>query len=235
MSEIKIKNKDIVVPGEELAEGMDFIPSGAAYRVKDKIFSNRVGLVQVDGRIVKVIPLNGKYNPERNDVVIGKIVDILMSGWRIDLVSPYEGVLNIRDASDRFIKKGEDLTRFFQIGDWIMAKVTNVTTQKLVDLTTKGYGLGKLEPGRIIKVSPYKVPRIIGKKGSMMRMITKATDCKINVGQNGIIWISGSPDQEILVAKVIKLIEEEAHISGLTARIKEFLEKETGKKIEEGD
>ena len=32
--------------------------------------------------------------------------------------------------------------------------------------------------------------------------------------------------------KAVKLIEEEAHVPGLTDRIKKFLEKATGKKIE---
>jgi exosome complex component RRP4 len=233
MSEIKVKDKDIVVPGEELADGMDFIPSGAAFRENEKIYANRIGLAQIEGRVIKIIPLAGKYNPERNDMVIGKVVDILMSGWRVDLLSPYDAVLNIRDAFDRYIRKGEDLTKYLQIGDWLTAKITNVTSQKLVDLTTKGHNLGKLQPGRIMKISPFKVPRVIGKKGSMMKMIQSATGCKITVGQNGVIWISGQPEKEILGYETIKKIDEEAHTSGLTERIKQMLEKETGKKLEE--
>jgi len=81
------------------------------------------------------------------------------------------------------------LTKYFDIGDYVMAKIINVTSQKLVDVTMKGPGLRKLKGGRIIQVNPYKVPRIIGKAGSMVTMIKDATGCRILVGQNGLVWI----------------------------------------------
>jgi len=231
MSEIKVENKQVVIPGEELASGLDFVPSGAAFREGEKIYSKRVGLTSIDGRVIKVIPLAGAYVPSTNDVIIGKISDILLSGWRINLFSAYDGVLNIKDAVNEFIRKGEDLTKFFEIGDWVVTKVINVTSQKLVDLSTRGPGLRKLDQGRIINVSPYKVPRIIGKQGSMVNMIKDNTNTQIIVGQNGVIWISGEPEMEVLVSEVIKTIEENSHISGLTERIKGVLEKRLGKEI----
>ena len=88
----------------------------------------------------------------------------------------------------------------------------------------KGPGLRKLEEGRIITVNAHKVPRIIGKQGSMVTMIKQYTDCRIIVGQNGVIWIQGSPEGELLSVKTIKEIEEKAHINGLTEMIKNFLE-----------
>jgi len=64
-------------------------------------------------------------------------------------------------------------------------------------------------------------------------MIKQATDCKIIVGQNGVIWIQGEdPKLEILAVETIKKIEKQAHISGLTDKIKDFLEKKTGKKLQ---
>jgi exosome complex component RRP4 len=113
-----------------------------------------------------------------------------------------------------------------------VCKITNVTSQKLVDVTLRGPGLRKLRNGRIIEVNTNKVPRIIGKKGSMVSMIKQATDCNIIVGQNGIIWLQGKePEMEFLAIDAIKKIETESHLSGLTDKMKEFLEKATGKKI----
>ena len=114
-----------------------------------------------------------------------------------------------------------------------MCKIINVTTQKLVDVTMKGPGLRKLHGGRIFYVNTNKVPRIIGKKGSMISMVKQYTDTKMIVGQNGVIWLQGEdPKMELLAVETIKKIEDESHISGLTDKIKVFLEKETGKKIE---
>ena len=88
----------------------------------------------------------------------------------------------------------------------------------------KGMGLQKLKGGRIISVASNKVPRIVGKEGSMVSMIKQETNCSILVGQNGLIWINGTPEGELLAVDSIRKIEEESHLSGLTDKIKEFLE-----------
>jgi exosome complex component RRP4 len=44
------------------------------------------------------------------------------------------------------------------------------------------------------------------------------------VGQNGRIWIDGNPDDIMVAVKVIKRIEAETQVVGLTESIKTFLE-----------
>jgi exosome complex component RRP4 len=138
-------------------------------------------------------------------------------------------MLSMKDATSDFIARGADLTQFFNLEDYVVVKIVNVTSQKLVDLTTKGPGLRKLYGGRVITVNCNKVPRIIGKQGSMVSLIKNATGCKIIVGQNGIVWLQGEPMSEVIAIQAIKKIEEESHISGLTERVTEFLEKSCGK------
>ncbi len=121
------------------------------------------------------------------------------------------------------------MTRYFTFGDYIVTKIVNVTSQNLVDLTMKGPGLRKLSEGMIVNVAPNKVPRIIGKQGSMVSMIKDATGCKIIVGQNGVVWLQGEPEQEFLTVTTLRKIESESHISGLTDRIKAFLDEELKK------
>ncbi len=232
MSKLLTKDKDIVVPGECLAEGMDYLPGNGTYREGDKIFASQLGLVAIDGRAIKLIVLSGKYLPKSGDTIIGTIKEIIMSGWLLNTNSAYHAMLGMKEATSDFIPKGADLTQFFNFGDYVVCKITNVTSQKLVDVTVRGPGLRKLKGGRIITVNTHKVPRIIGKKGSMVSMIKNATDCKIIVGQNGIIWLQAEdPKMELLTVETIKKIEKESHISGLTDRIKGYLEKATGKKI----
>jgi len=74
-----------------------------------------------------------------------------------------------------------------------------------------------------IKVNPFKVPRIIGKQGSMVTIIKQATNCQVVVGQNGLIWLEGTPQDEVKAVSAIKKIEKESHMPGLTERIKKFL------------
>ena len=225
-----IKDKTVAVPGEVLADDIGFIPGFGTYRIDNRILASRLGLVQVDGKVIKTIPMAGRYLPKRNDVVIGRVMDVLISGWRVDINSPYTAVLSSKETPE-FIEKNEDLTRYFDLDDHVVAKITNVTSQNLVDLTVRDQGLRKLRGGRIITVNTHKVPRIIGKRGSMVTMIKQATGCRIIVGQNGLIWIDGDPRKENIAVQTIKKIENESHFSGLTERIKDFLEKETGAKI----
>lgn len=237
MSELKVQEREVVVPGEVLAEGMGYLPSRGSYREGEKIIASRLGLLEVDGKVLKIIPLSGVYLPKRGDTIICRVVDILMSGWRIDTFCPYSAVLGLKDATSSYIEKGADLTEFFDIGDYLACGVVSVTSQNLVDVTMKGPGFRKLSSGRVIHINTHKVPRVIGKKGSMVSMIKEATNCKIVIGQNGVIWIDGQPEDEIIVVKAIKLVEEFSHIRGLTDKVKEFLEKEApnikkGAKIE---
>lgn len=231
MSKLFVKDKEVVVPGEVLAEGMDNLPGIGTYREGNEILAGRLGLTYIDGRTIKLIPLSGKYTPKRNDTIICKVIDINFSGWRVDTNSAYSAMLSIKDATSAYIQKGADLTQYYKLGEYIVAKVINVTSQKLIDITMKGPGLHKLKGGRIIEVSPHKVPRIIGKQGSMVSMLKQVTNCRIIVGQNGLVWIEGEPDKELLVEKTIRKIEQESHLAGLTDRIQKFLEKETGTKL----
>ncbi|MBU0535862.1 MAG: exosome complex protein Rrp4 [Nanoarchaeota archaeon] len=232
MGEIKIKEKEVVVPGEVLATGMDCLPSYGTYRMGDDIRAAKLGLVRIEGKVVKITPLSGRYLPKRGDTIIANVYDIIMSGWLLKFNSAYHAMLSMKEATSRFIQKGADLTRIYALGDYVVCSITNVTSQKLVDVTMRGPGFRKLEGGRIIEVNTNKVPRVIGKEGSMVGMIKNATNCRITVGQNGIVWIQGEPEMENIAIDAIKKAEAEAHTDGLTDRIKEFLEKKLGKKID---
>ena len=228
MSSIKVNDKEIAVPGETLAVGMDALPGAGTYRDGDRILANRLGLVMIDGRTVKLLPLSGRYIPKMGDTIICKVIDLSFSGWRLDTNSAYSAMLSMKDATSEFIQRGANLTQYYDLGDHIVCKIVNVTSQKLIDVTMKGPGLRKLKGGRVIEVDANKVPRIIGKQGSMVVMIKDATQCNIVVGQNGLIWIDGQPAGEQLAVQAIRKIEKESHLSGLTDKIKEFLEKNGG-------
>lgn len=232
MSKIIVNDKGISVPGETLAIGMDVLPGAGTYRDGEKIVANRLGLVMIDGRTIKLIPLSGRYIPKTGDTVICKVIDVGFNGWRLDTNSAYSAMLSIKEATSDFIPRGANLTQYYDLGDHIVCKIVNVTSQKLVDVTMKGPGLRRLKGGRIIEVDPNKVPRIIGKQGSMVVMIKDATKCNIVVGQNGLIWIDGDPINELLAIQTIRKIEKESHLSGLTEKIKEYLEKSTTQSTE---
>ncbi len=224
MSNLIVEDRNVVIPGEILAEGMDYLPGANTYREEEKVFSKVLGLVSVSGRVIKITPLSGPYVPRVGDKIIGKISDITMSGWRIKTNTAYSAMLNVKDASSRFIKRDEDLSNIFGIDDFVIAKITKVTSQRLIDLTLREPGLRKIEGGRIIRINPLKVPRVIGKQGSMISLLKNKAGCEITVGQNGLVWIRGSPEGERKTELAIKMIEEKSHESGLTDKVEAFLQ-----------
>ncbi|MBS3117286.1 RNA-binding protein [Candidatus Woesearchaeota archaeon] len=220
-----IKEKQLVIPGETLAKGMDFVPSDGTYRDGDEIVCGQLGLISVHGRVLRIIPLAGRYIPREEDVVIGRVVNMSLSSWQIDIGYAYEANLSLRDASSDFIERGSDLAKYYDFGDIVTCKVIQVNRAKFVDLTVKGPGLKKLKGGRIINISIAKIPRVIGKQGSMVSLIKQVTGCEITIGQNGRVWISGEPEKEYLAERSIYLVEREPQHVGLTDKVKAFLER----------
>jgi exosome complex component RRP4 len=140
--------------------------------------------------------------------------------WDVDINSPYSGIL---PAFEVFGREKKELNKVYDVGDVLFLRVVDVDEIKKAKLGLKGRGMGKFKGGIIVDIAPTKVPRLIGKKGSMINMIKDKTNCKIVVGQNGLVWVKGDEDMEQLTRDVIHLIEAEAHTSGLTNKIKNKL------------
>jgi exosome complex component RRP4 len=226
---IFIEDKQMVIPGDVLAD-KEYQSGRGTFKEDDKICSSLVGLVAIRDKKISVIPLQSKYIPKRGDVVIGEITDIRFSMWNLNINSPYSGIL---PASDVFGKEKRDLNKAFNVGDVLFLRVVDVDEVKKVKLGLKGRGLGKFRDGILIYITPTKVPRLIGKKGSMINMIKDETKCEVVVGQNGVVWVKGDPSMERVAEKVINMIEEQAHTSGLTDRVRNMLFELLGKEIPE--
>ncbi len=216
------KKRKIVIPGEVIIAGEDYLPGEGTRREGENIVASRFGLAEEAGRIVKVIAITGAFIPRRNNVILGRVINITFNGWIVDIDSASSGFLPI-DESPRFISKNE-MDQFLAIGDVVSAKIWSVNSRG-IDLTLKGKGLGKLEGGFIFRVSPNRVPRVIGREGSMINLIKDKTGCNITVGQNGWVWISGKDiDSEIKARRAIEFVTEKVHVEGLTEKMEVWFE-----------
>ena len=216
---IYVEDKNLVIPGQILADD-EYYPGRGTFKEDGKICSSLIGLVSLRNKKIRVIPLKSKYVPKKGDVVIGKINDVRFSMWDVDINSPYSGIL---PAFEVFGRDKKELNKVYDVGDVLFLRVIDVDEVKKAKLGLKGRGLGKFKGGIIVEISPTKVPRLIGKKGSMINMIKNKTNCKIVVGQNGLVWVKGNEDMEQLTREIIRTIEVEAHTSGLTNKIKNKL------------
>ncbi|MEM3364740.1 MAG: exosome complex protein Rrp4 [Candidatus Micrarchaeia archaeon] len=202
--------RKLVFPGDLLFDGQ--LRTRGVYVENGKSYASLIGLY--DDSTKAFIPLEGAYEPQEGDLLIGVVSDVRPNGYYIDAGMPNESFLSSKDYKEPL-----------EVGDIIIAKVRGVDEVRSVTISDPAV----LRGGNIIHVSPVKIPRIIGKKGSMLMQIKEATKSKIVVGKNGWIWISGG--DTYLATKAILKIESEAHTSGLTEKIAEFLKK-GGKNVE---
>ncbi len=220
-----VEPKQVVAPGELLAEG-DHLLGDNSYRIGNQIFSACIGLVEVDGNRVFVVPLKGGYIPREGDLVGGRIVDIGLSGWQVDILAPYQAMLPASETPGPRGPRRRDLSATFDVGDMVLAQILAFDRTRDPLLTIKGPGLGKVTTGRVVEISAAKIPRLIGRKGSMISMLKRETGCQITVGQNGVALVWGkAPENERVAVEAIYIVEREAHTRGLTDRIREMIAK----------
>lgn len=226
-----IERKQLVTPGDLLAEG-DFNTGDNTYQEDKRIYASRIGLANFVGKNVYVVALKGCYIPTVGDLVVGKVIEIRLGAWIIDINAPYVGVLFSSEAADRpFNSKRDDMLSLFNVGDLILAKVISFDRTRDPTLTIREAGLGKITRGHVIKITPAKVPRLIGRRGSMINMLKRETNCYITIGKNGLVLVSCTkPELEALAILAIRTIEKEAHTSGLTNKISELIKKEKKEK-----
>lgn len=218
-----VEDKSNVLPGDVIAEG-DILSGRGTYKENGKVKSKVLGVARTKKNRMRVIPLSGGYIPQEGDNVIGKISGIGPSHWWVELDSPYDGYLSLAEGSDEFIDLDEtELSDVYDIGDMIYTEVIKVTSEKDVKLSMQDRICKKLTGGRIIRISPSKVPRLIGKGGSMVEMIKDRTDSRIIIGQNGIVWVNGG--DEDLAVKAVKTVDERGHERGLTDKVEKILDK----------
>ena len=228
---ILLEKRQLVVPGDLIAEG-DYIAGDNTYKEKDKIYASRVGIVEYETKKVDVVALKSFYIPRMGDIVIGTITEVGFNGWMVDINSPYPALLRASDVLSRpFKPQKDDLPQVLDAGDLVVAKVVSYDRTHDPHLTVAEPGLGKITRGQILKVTPTKVPRIIGRKGSMISMIKQETGCNIILGVNGVVLITGKTleDEQLAMMALLK-IEAESHTTGLTDRITQMLKEEKSKR-----
>ncbi|MCW3985930.1 MAG: exosome complex RNA-binding protein Rrp4 [Candidatus Bathyarchaeota archaeon] len=221
------ERRQLVTPGDLVAEG-NYIAGENTFKENEKLYATRVGLVEYEERKVSVVALKSFYIPKVGDTVIGKVMEITLGGWILDIDAPYPAVLRASDVMERSYRpQKNELSSIFDIGDLVIAKIVSYDRTRDPLLTVREPGLGKITRGQIIEITSTKIPRIIGRKGSMISMIKRETGCHILLGQNGVVLISGKNlEDEQLAAMAIRKIEDESHTSGLTDRVAEMLKKE---------
>jgi len=214
--------RSIVLPGDLIATNPKVAGHGT-YIENGKVYAKFLGLLDKTDTQVRVIPLRGKYIPSAGDVVVGVVKEVVAHGWIVEINSPYEAFLPSSENPE--YKPNKKLNEFLEVDDMIIAKIANIDPKMRATLTMKDRICRPIRFGRIVVINPARVPRVIGKKGSMIKLFKNELGVQVVVGQNGLIWLSGDRRKVNVVEEAIYIIEREAHTEGLTDRITEFIKR----------
>ena len=175
-----------VIPGDIIIAD-DCRPGQNVILEGNRVMSTAIGFSEIEDNLVNVTPLTGLYTPKTDDLVIGKIISHNALSWQVDINSYYSGILTASDIFGRdYSPSRDDLSLKLNTGDIILARIANVNSRDPL-ITIIGENLGKIDSGELVKISPTKISRLIGKHSSRIQTIEASTNATITVGQNGLI------------------------------------------------
>ncbi|HEC80853.1 MAG TPA: RNA-binding protein [Thermoplasmatales archaeon] len=218
---MKKEVRDVVLPSQFLGDAKKFRAGLGTFVENGRIYAQTLGIRHIRDGVVSVSPLKGCYQPHAGDIVIGIVEEVGASMWLVDVNAIYPALLHVNEVPWH-VEFG-DTARYLNYGDVVLAKMLPSSDLDKLQITLKDRTLHKINGGTIIEMEPTKIPRLIGKKGSMIATLKKYTNCRIFVGKNGRIWVDGDPNAILKIEKAIRLIEREAHTYGLTDRINTLL------------
>jgi len=201
---VKQMSKKVVVPGDLVSAERKRLGSNV-FVADGKVYAKVLGISDDEGEVASVVALEGKYNPQPQDTVIGVVGRVVFAGYGI----------NLNSYTESFMPKSA-FREELKMGDIIVATISYVNELKEADLEYAK----KLYGGDIIEVTPVRTPRLIGKNGSMLDLIRRGTGCEIIIGKNGRVWARNG--NLPLLKKVVKFIEENSYKSNLTNTIESF-------------
>ena len=213
--------RKLVLPGDLMETKSK--PGKGIFRKDGRVHASVVGHSSDKSGYINVNGIKGRYNPKTGDKIIAICAETGPSIWRMDIGAAFNSTLHHSESGWK-VPFG-DTARFLSIGDAVWAEIFMVDAAGTHQITLKKDDCRKLYSGTIVKIDPTNVPRIIGKQGSMITTIREKTQTRIQIGQNGCIWIDGKGDDISLAQKAIEMINEEATSKGLTKKIEKLLEK----------
>ena len=220
-----MSQNQFVIPGDVIITG-SYTPEQNVILDGEKVMSTAIGFYEIEDNRVSVIPLTGLYTPKIDDLIIGKVMSHSALSWDVNINSYYNGMLPASDIFGRdYLPSKDDLSLKLCVGDIISTRIINAGGSRGPLLSISGQNLGKIDSGELVKISPTKIPRLIGKHGSMIQTIEASTNATITIGQNGLIVVSSDETNGLLKAlTAIRMVDEQAHLVDLTDKVKKMLE-----------
>ncbi|KPI34953.1 Exosome complex component rrp4 [Cyphellophora attinorum] len=204
---------NFVIPGDTITSDSQFMPGHGTFKpstASSKIIASVAGNLIVTNRLLSVSPSRARYTPEIGDLVVGRIIEVGQSRWKVDIAAPLYanlplssinlpgGVLRRRTTADEL-----QMREYFQEGDLLVAEVQSIgNADGVATLHTRSLKYGKLRNGIFLSVNGTgggggiirSRRQVFTLSGSVAGSMPSQVD--VILGVNGYIWISKHVEQE---------------------------------------
>lgn len=191
MSDDDNKQGSIVTPGELVTDDPVWMKGHGTYFLNDNTYSSVAGNVSRVNRLLSVIPLRGKYQPETGDHVVGRITEVGNKRWKVDIGAKQDAVLmlgsvNLPGGVLRRKSESDELQmrNFLKEGDLLNAEVQSVFSNGSASLHTRSLKYGKLRNGIFLSIPSSLVIK------SKNHSHNLSGDVSVILGVNGYLWLS---------------------------------------------
>ncbi|KAI9267387.1 exosome component 2-like protein [Sporodiniella umbellata] len=181
----------LVNPGETVTVDQQFMRGHGTYTNSESaVISSVAGVVEKVNKLLSVRPLKTRYTAEIGDIVVGRITEVAMRRWKVDVNSRQDANLLLSSVSlpggvQRRKNEADELQmrQFFAEGDVLVAEVQTFYGDGTIGLHTRGFKFCKLRNGSFICVPPALVQRCKSQFHSL--------PCGVDIilGLNGYVWI----------------------------------------------
>lgn len=193
-NEHEISGNSLVTPGELVTDDPVWMKGHGTYFLDNKTYSSVAGSVSRVNRLLSVIPLRGRYQPETGDHVVGRITEVGPKRWKVDIGGKQDAVLmlgsvNLPGGVLRRKSESDELQmrNFLKEGDLLNAEVQSIFSNGSASLHTRSLKYGKLRNGIFLKVPSNLIIK------SKNHSFDLPGNISIILGVNGYIWLYKTP------------------------------------------
>lgn len=221
------RQRTIITPGEVITSDPQWMRGHGTFTstandadLAPVIRSTLAGTLQKTNKLLSVVPLRARYNPEIGDLVIGRIVEVQSRRWKVDVsgallaslllssINLPGGILRKRTSVDEL-----NIRSFFEEGELVVAEVQSLFQDGSASLHTRSLKYGKLRNGYFMAVSGTGGGGgVVRSKRQIFTIQTAGRGGEVDVilGVNGHIWISKhiEPEKEKANLGITRLEEQ---------------------------
>ncbi|EFH70219.1 hypothetical protein ARALYDRAFT_891345 [Arabidopsis lyrata subsp. lyrata] len=163
-------NSVIVADSIPLNHKEAFFKGHGTSLINGELLTTVCGVVINVDKLVYVRTLRARYKPEVGDIVVGRVIKVAQSHWKVELNSSQDGVLKLSSIN---------------MHDSVQAEVGETQRDGSLQLLLAGsHKYGKLDKGQLLKVDPYLV-----KRSNLHFHFIETLGIDLILGRNGFIWV----------------------------------------------